>query len=283
MGKPMDRIHALIASMASVSSLIVLGISAYLVLALFSFSAYPHYVWLWLPWGLGVLGVAGLLGSLGNVLKLDPVQLRLRVVLLLLGILGAALFLIVFLPFAKRDFPGVAASTWLLLAFLFPAVPIIAAFTGTLRLTSAWKQHPLHDRRKLWRHVSIALSLPLLLVALRLTAQEAVMLWYGHDLTDRALASAESMTDGEQYLIIGPNGQLIESFHMLQPRSILISALQKRFGFKGFNQIPTEAHFGIVADEQAYWWSFRQGSFKSLPGYTGNEFAIRQVAQRPVD
>lgn len=113
MGKPMDRVHALIASVASVSSLIVLGISAYLVLALFSFSAYPHYVWLWLPWGLGVLGVAGLLGSLGNILKLDPVQLRLRVVLLLLGILGAVLFLIVFVPIAKRDLSGVAASTWL--------------------------------------------------------------------------------------------------------------------------------------------------------------------------
>ena len=60
----MDRVHALIASVASASSLIVLGISAYLVL-------------------------------------------------LLLGILGAALFLIVFVPFAKRDLSGVAASTWL--------------------------------------------------------------------------------------------------------------------------------------------------------------------------
>jgi hypothetical protein len=262
----MNPVYKFFAIPSIVVSGLIVVLTALFVLAL-SFSAYPTSVLVLIPWYLGVCGLIGLLAAFGDPEVLAPVQLGIRIALLICGIVGAVIFCTLYIRFILASggsvSQGVGAPV-LAFAMVFPVLPVCAALIALRSLTAAWTGNARAAMTALVRTSALVFSPLILLLSARILVQEAGMLWYGHDLASKAQASAALIANGSPYCVIDTFGT--DSLDKLPVRRILVQAFNKKFGLD--NRPFKEPHFMIAVNDTGYWWSFRQEQFVQMPAYS---------------
>lgn len=219
---------------------------------------------LWmLPWVLGLYGVLGIASTLQRATKKSSIRLRLEAMLLVMGILGALLFMAVLLVVLVNSVVPWQIDWGLLTLILVLAVPTLAILLAVREIQHArlqWQTNSEMNARSRRGLLLFVLISPLLCCGIRVAIQEAAMAWYGRDLQGRAEAAAMRIAGASPFCVFDAHHPI--TFSSLDARQILLTAFENRFGFRRDFRDP---HFGIRIAEKNYWWSFRQNTFVELP------------------
>jgi len=268
----MDGITRVITTLSCMVSGILLFTFGYFGLLL-SFSAYPTTLWVLALWLLGVCGFIGLYRTNEVVRRGAESEIKTTLMLLFLGMIGATVFTAVLYPIVFRiafQFTNSSISIpFAILILIFPILPMVGGTLCIRHLRIALRSTGNEKRERKFSRLALAtLLIPVVLVLARITLQESVILYYGHDLAEKADKSAEQLSAGRPYCLI--RSGTAKSFDDLNPRSIIINALNQRFGLHALRNWGKQPHFGIDIEGRPYWWSFREGRFVELPTYAGS-------------
>jgi hypothetical protein len=255
----MSLLRTLLVFASFLVSLLVVAISGIWILAI-AFGSYSVGLLALFPWFFGVCGVVGLFRSRSDRAARSPWELRTDVVLLVLGIMGALIFAALYIARFGADSRDVASSHLMLLAAIFPLLPVGVATFEINRSVALWRTTPLPVPERLRRFLTMLIIAPLVIGSVRILAQEAAMMWYGRDLVAAAHASAEHLSKGGPYCVMDFDGA--RSFEDLDKRRILVDAFKNRIDYlMGRTTLSASPHFGIEVDGKDYWWSFRERKF----------------------
>lgn len=227
-----------------------------------------------IPWVLGIYGTVGLIGAWWKPGQESALRLRVQILLLQLGLVGAAIFaliavgifLILVSSAATRaeDLP-LSAPIFFLGLLLFPGLPAFQALKDIRRMQDVAGQKPLAKGAMHGWFAALLLG-PLAVVGIRFAAQETVLWWYGHDLGARAEAAAQSLAQGRPLCLIAADG--VTAFAELNGRKLMVRTQQQRDRHRRY-AIGVSPHFGIRIDGATYWWSFKSGDYYPEPEYWG--------------
>jgi hypothetical protein len=210
------------------------------------------------PLFFGVFGVLGLDYARADHAKWSPLRVRANVILLSFGVVGALLFLLLLIRWF--GFPSHFDNPRLLVLFaLFPGLPICAAAVEIRALIPHWRARHVTTSSELRNLIIVLIATPFLAGSARVIAQEAVMLWYGHDLRRAALESAAEIANGQAYCVMDHDGG--SDLGKLNTRKILRRALDQALTIQGMSGSSNNPHFGIAIGFDNYWWSIRQHKF----------------------
>ena len=108
--------------------------------------------------------------------------------------------------------------------------------------------------------------------------QPVAIWWYGSDFASKATEAAASLTDaGERCIFDDSRNIFVKSFADLDLERIIVKALDDEYPRFRLERPQRNPHFRVLANDQTYYWSFRERKFFA---FRGDRWTLKQGFSR---